>query len=235
MATPRSPPILFRGGWAVPFARAPRRGIRLVGVVLTPRPPLPRRELRERGSLRRPSSLHNQLHLTHSSQLPSHFPSPPGPLSHGASLGRGGASGVPVAYTANHSLIPSSQLSLSPQVGEGWRSRGEGNHKACLTTSSTMQGSRGEGNHPSPREWERGRGKGMPITASRIQHWVEARRATLRSQLRATGEANCSHPLGCGQGHGGHGRHVWPILGYTETGGGPAQRWAGPPIVGIAT
>jgi len=55
---------------------------------LTPRPPLPRRELGERGSLRRPSSLHNQPHLTRSSH------------------------------------------------------------------------------HPSPRKWERGRGEGMPITAS---------------------------------------------------------------------
>ena len=37
-------------------------------------------------------------------------PLTPGPLSHGASLGRGGASGASVAYTTNHSLAHSSQL-----------------------------------------------------------------------------------------------------------------------------
>ena len=55
------------------------------------------------------------------------FPSPPGLLSHGASLGRGGASGVPVAHTTDHSLIPSSQLP-SPRKWE--RGRGEGNPQA---------------------------------------------------------------------------------------------------------
>jgi len=57
-----------------------------ISLPLTPRAPLPRRELGERGSLRRPSSLHSQ-------------PQP-------------------------HSLLPAP---LSPYVGEGWRSRGEGN------------------------------------------------------------------------------------------------------------
>jgi len=42
-----------------------------ISLPLTPRPPLPRRELGERGSLRRLRSLHNQLHLTRSSQHPS--------------------------------------------------------------------------------------------------------------------------------------------------------------------
>jgi len=56
--------------------------------------------------------------LTHFSQLPSRFPSPPGPLSHGASLGREEASGVPVAYTTNCAsrIPPSSPL---PASGRG--------------------------------------------------------------------------------------------------------------------
>jgi len=59
-----------------------------------------------------------QLQARARGQPPSHFPSPPGPLSHGASLGRGGASGVPVAHTTNHTshAPPSSPL---PESGRG--------------------------------------------------------------------------------------------------------------------
>ena len=109
---------------------------------LTPHPPLPPRKPGERGRLPRPTHLKRSshhpshrkwerggeagvrgtpcahLHARAKDSRFSHFPSPPGPLSHGASLGRGGASGVPVAYTTNHTshAPPSSPL---PANGRG--------------------------------------------------------------------------------------------------------------------
>ena len=57
----------------------------------------------------------------------SHFPSPPGPISHGASLAERGSLRRPTSLHNQpqpHPLLPAP---LSPKVGEGWRSRGEGN------------------------------------------------------------------------------------------------------------
>gem|GEM_PF-3944144 len=51
-----------------------------------------------------------QLHASAEGNPKAASPHPPAPSPTAQSLGRGEASGVPGAYTTDHSLIPSSQL-----------------------------------------------------------------------------------------------------------------------------
>ena len=204
------------------------------------------------------------------------LPLTPGPLSHRASLGRGGASGVPVAYPTNHTLNapPSSPLPasgrgvakpgrgelralsnrilhrtrdkaraaaalsyphplppppprrlgergslsllrgsrytatphtllpppLSPQVGEGWRSRGEGNYcQSCVVRHGLRQPAAQVPSPPAPSPTAQAWGEGKPRHVTQSSPLPAERRAPTKP-ARLVGCVRHGHtppPAGC--------------------------------------